>query len=461
MTLILIADGDQSFRETAARVLGGRDRRIEIAQDPKQLMRVVSQHPFDLVLLDIDMMYGGDLDMIDFVKQSYPDTEIIVVTDAERIDRGVDAMRRGAYLYALRSFKPDDLVTIVDGALKKRKQTSNLRRLERNAIEQTVGSSPAMRRVLELATKVAVTDSTVLLTGESGTGKDVIANLIHRMSPRSQRPFVVVNCAALPETLLESELFGHVKGSFTGADTDKVGLFEEAHQGTIFLDEIGDMAMATQAKLLRVLQNGEVRRVGDTSPRYVDVRLLAATNQDLAALIAERKFRQDLYFRLNVVQIKLPPLRERKDSLPTLIRHFLTKYNNRLGRNVTTIDEYALRLLAHYDYPGNIRELENIIEHAIIMAEDDIIRPRDLPENVYRPPGRLALPPSGTYEQSIDEFVTIEEMERRLIRDTITRTGGNQTLAAKKLGISRSTLWRKLKQLGIEPVETEQVEDIE
>ncbi len=461
MTLILIADGDQSFRETAARVLGGRDRRIEIAQDPKQLMRVVSQHPFDLVLLDIDMMYGGDLDMIDFVKQSYPDTEIIVVTDAERIDRGVDAMRRGAYLYALRSFKPDDLVTIVDGALKKRRQTSNLRRLERNAIEQTVGSSPAMRRVLELATKVAVTDSTVLLTGESGTGKDVIANLIHRMSPRSLRPFVVVNCAALPETLLESELFGHVKGSFTGADTDKVGLFEEAHQGTIFLDEIGDMAMATQAKLLRVLQNGEVRRVGDTSPRYVDVRLLAATNQDLAASIAERKFRQDLYFRLNVVQIKLPPLRERKDSLPTLIRHFLTKYNNRLGRNVTTIDEYALRLLAHYDYPGNIRELENIIEHAIIMAEDDIIRPRDLPENVYRPPDRLALPPSGIYEQSIDEFVTIEEMERRLIRDTITRTGGNQTLAAKKLGISRSTLWRKLKQLGIEPVETEQVEDIE
>jgi len=444
MADILIADYNQAFRENIARELVGRAHRVEIAAVPEQAMHNVSHRPSDVVLLDVDMMHGGDLDLVNFIKQTHPTTEIIVVTDADRIDRGVEGMRRGAYLYALRSLDPADFLTLIERALDKREHAQELRVLERGAVEHTVGSSPAMRRVLELATKVAVTDSTVLLTGESGTGKDVIANLIHRASSRRARPFVVVNCAALPETLLESELFGHVKGAFTGAAGDKPGLFEEAEQGTVFLDEIGDMTLATQAKLLRVLQNGEVRRVGDTGVRNVDVRIIAATNQDLIEAIDERRFREDLYFRLNVVQIKLPPLRERKDSLPNLIRHFLAKYNRQLGRAVTSMDENALFALANYDYPGNIRELENIVEHGIIMADDETVHIHDLPETVQRPPGRLALP-----ESSSAEFMTIDQMERRLIEDTLARLNGNQTLAAKKLGISRSTLWRKLKRHGI------------
>jgi len=444
MADILIADHNQKFREEIAGELVRRSHRVELAAEPEQAMRSVSHGTFDLVLLDVDMMHGGDLDIVNFVKQTHPNVEIIVVTDVDRIDRGVEGMRRGAYVYALRSLSAADFLTLIERALDKRQQTDELRVLERSAVEHTVGSSPAMRRVLELATKVAVTDSTVLLTGESGTGKDVIANLIHRMSTRRTRPFVVVNCAALPETLLESELFGHVKGAFTGAGTDKPGLFEEADQGTMFLDEIGDMTLATQAKLLRVLENGEVRRVGDAAARYVDVRILAATNQDLAEAISDRRFREDLYFRLNVVQIKLPPLRERKDSLPNLIRHFLAKYNGQLGRNVTGLDERALYTLANHDYPGNIRELENIIEHAVIMAENGIIRLEDLPETVQQPPERLALPARGP-----DEFATIDQMERRLIEDTLARLNGNQSEAARKLGISRSTLWRKLKRHGI------------
>ncbi len=444
MADILVADYDEQFRENIARELVGCDHRVDLAADPGQAMHTVSHRPFDVVLLDVDMMHGGDLDIISFIKQAHPNTEIIVVTDAARIDRGVEGMRRGAYVYALRSLSGADFVTLVDRALDKRRNIQELRVLERSSLEHTVGSSPAMRRVIELATKVAATDSTVLLTGESGTGKDVIANLIHRASGRRMRPFVVVNCAALPETLLESELFGHVKGSFTGAVTDKRGLFEEADQGTIFLDEIGDMALTTQAKLLRVLENGELRRVGDTAARTVDVRIIAATNQDLRQAIEERRFREDLYFRLNVVQIELPPLRERRDSIPNLIRHAVAKYNKRLGRNITTIDEPALYALANYDYPGNIRELENIIEHGIIMAEDDTIRLENLPDNVQRPPERLALP-----DLTGDRFMTIDDMERQLIEETLARLNGNQTLAAQKLGISRSTLWRKLKRHGI------------
>jgi len=441
---ILIADHSQQFREQMAHILVGADHRVELAAVPEKAMHSVSHRQFDVVLLDVDMMQGGDLDMINFIKQAHPATEIIVVTDADRINRGVEGMRRGAYIYALRSLGAADFLTLIERALDKRQRFHELRILERSSVENTVGSSPAMQRVLELATKVAATDSTVLLTGESGTGKDVIANLIHRTSSRASRPFVVVNCAALPETLLESELFGHVKGAFTGAAGDKRGLFEEADQGTIFLDEIGDMTLVTQAKLLRVLENGEVRRVGDIAARNVDVRVIAATNQDLQLAIADRRFREDLYFRLNVVQIKLPPLRERRDSLPNLIRHFIAKYNRELGRNITGIDEQALYALANYDYPGNIRELENIIEHGIIMADGGTISAGDLPETVWQAPERLALP-----DLAGDEFLTIDEMERRLIEDTMSRVGGNQTVAAQKLGISRSTLWRKLRRHGL------------
>jgi transcriptional regulator with PAS, ATPase and Fis domain len=301
-----------------------------------------------------------------------------------------------------------------------------------------------MRRVLELVHKVAPTDSTVLLTGETGTGKEVLANLVHRISPRRDRAFVALSCAALPETLLESELFGYKKGAFTGANSDKKGLFEEADHGTIFLDEVSEMALMTQVKLLRVLQDGELRRVGDTVTRRVNVRVIAATNKDLREQINRGTFREDLYFRLNVVQIHLPPLRDRMDALPNLIEHFLGMFSRKQRKRITGLDESARALLENYHYPGNIRELENILEHAVIMADGPVIRAHDLPDHVRFRRERLALP-----KMSEPDFVTLQQMEKQLIIDTLVKCNGNQTVAAHKLGVSRSTLWRKVKLHGI------------
>ncbi len=303
-----------------------------------------------------------------------------------------------------------------------------------------------MQRVVELIHKVSPTDSTVLLLGESGTGKEVVANTIHRLSRRKDMPFVAVNCAALPEALLESELFGHVQGAFTGADRDKAGLFEEAEGGTIFLDEIGDMSPITQAKLLRVLQNGEIRRVGSTMAQRVNVRIVAATNRDLVEAVARNAFREDLYFRLNVVQIRIPPLRERMEALPVLISHFLARSNTRFGKQVRGLDDHAMSLLRHYEFPGNVRELESLIAHAVIMADGELIRARDLPEPVqFGVKPRLALP--YTAESGI---VPLAEAEEQHIRNALEKLNGNQSLAAKKLGISRSTLWRKMREYGME-----------
>jgi len=317
---------------------------------------------------------------------------------------------------------------------------------EQAAFEELIGNTPAMRRVVELIQKVAPTDSTVLLLGESGSGKEVVANTIHRLSPRRDKPFIAVNCAALPEQILESELFGHVRGSFTGATADKTGLFEEADGGTLFLDEVGDMALVSQAKLLRVLQSGEIRRVGDTNVRHVNVRILAATNRDLIEDVRDKRFREDLYFRLNVIQIVIPPLRERPDAIMALTREFLKRYNRKYGKNLTQIEDAAWALLQAYRYPGNVRELESTLAHAIIMGEGDTIRVQDLPDAVRSgQSGRLGLP----HLRETSTLPTLEEMEKELIGKALTKLNGNQTEVAKTLGISRSTLWRKLKEYNI------------
>jgi transcriptional regulator with PAS, ATPase and Fis domain len=319
-------------------------------------------------------------------------------------------------------------------------------RYEQGMVEELAGNSPAMQRVIRLLQKVAPTDGTVLLLGESGTGKEVLANAVHRLSARKDKPFVAINCAALPEALLESEMFGHVKGAFTGANQDKVGLFEEANGGTIFLDEIGDMAPITQAKLLRVLQNGEIRRVGASVSARVNVRIIAATNRDLVLAVEENRFREDLYFRLNVVQIRIPPLRERMEALPSLIQHFIKLANSRYGKQVTGLDDQTKSLLAHYEFPGNVRELETIIAHAVIMADGPHIRAVDLPDQVQfgiKPRLRIA----HHAERSV---MTLVELEKNHIQTTLESLKGNQTKAAKLLGISRSTLWRKMKEYGLE-----------
>ena len=312
-----------------------------------------------------------------------------------------------------------------------------------------VGANVRMQRIYNLIARIAPTDSSVLIAGESGTGKELVARSIHLQSRRADQPFMAVNCGALPENLLESELFGHVRGAFTGAWADKKGLFDQADHGTLFLDEVGEMSPASQVKLLRVLQDNEFRRVGGNTTLKVDVRILAATNRDLRLAMANGQFREDLYYRLNVFQIDLPPLRERGEDIPLLAHYFLDIYSRRSGKNLTGIDSKAMYQLTHYPWPGNVRELENIIQRAVALAEDDPIQVVDLPRHLRE----ATMPQLGAPSAPalvLPEGLRLEDLERLYIEQTLARTGGNVSRTAKLLGISRSTMWRKMKQYGLE-----------
>ena len=318
--------------------------------------------------------------------------------------------------------------------------------------ENIVGKSQTIKKIHNIIAKVAPTDATILLTGETGAGKGVFAEALHRLSSRADQPFVSINCSAIPESLLESEIFGYKKGSHNMAAADKKGLMEEANHGTVFLDEIGDMSLALQSKMLHVLENGEVRRIGETESKKIDIRVIAATNKDLWKEIGAGRFREDLFFRLNVVRIHIPPLRERREDVLPLIRHFMEKYNAEYDKNVITIADDVIATLMNYDYPGNVRELSNIIKHAVIFSEKGAIAKADLPSGM--PTQALLTASNGAGVEKGDltgsEFETIAGMEKRLIAETLKKTGNNHTVAAKKLGISRSTLWRKMKEYGIE-----------
>jgi two-component system, NtrC family, response regulator HydG len=312
--------------------------------------------------------------------------------------------------------------------------------------EDILGATPRMQRILRLVEKIAPTDSPVLITGESGTGKELVARSIHYQSRRADRPFLAVNCGALPESLVESELFGHARGAFTGAAHEKRGLFEEADQGTLFLDEIGELPPSVQVKLLRVLQQGEVRRVGANQPRLVDVRVIAATNKDLAVALRSGEFREDLYYRLNVFQIDLPPLRERREDIPILALYFLTRYAHRLGKELHEFSPEAQAVLLRYDYPGNVRELENAVQRAATLADGPQVEARDLPPWMLQT-GRLLAERAGEPASFLpDQDMTLEELERRHVAHTLERHHHNMSRTAKALGISRATLWRKLKR---------------
>jgi DNA-binding NtrC family response regulator len=324
---VLVAIADLSYATALNSFLesGGYD--IELAPDAKGVLRLAGRRNFDVIVLDLGLDEDCDVELVSFVREHAPDSELIVLFEVSEVDRAIDAIRHGAFFYLPISGRPTDVAHVVNKAHRNRLTKEAMGRYEQSLFEELVGGTPAMKRVIEIIMKVAPTDSTVLLLGESGTGKEVLANAVHRLSRRADKPLVAVNCAALPEGLLESELFGHVKGAFTGAHADKRGLFEEADGGAIFLDEIGDMALVTQAKLLRVLQSGDIRPVGSTTTSRVDVRIIAATNRDLEEAVAEGRFREDLYFRLNVVQVRIPPLRERLEALPKLANHFLHQAN--------------------------------------------------------------------------------------------------------------------------------------
>ncbi len=441
---VLVAVSDVAYGGSLARQLTQDGCHTDRAHDAQGVLRMVARRNYDAAVLDLDLGKEGTVELVSYVRRKSPNTKLVLLFELTQVDRALEGIRRGAFFYLPKQCLPSDVALVVGKALRARQTESAAQRYERDMFAETIGASKAMHRVVSLIAKVAPTDSTVLLLGESGTGKEVLANAIHRLSQRREMPFIAINCAALPEPLLESEMFGHVKGAFTGADADKRGLFEEASSGTIFLDEVGDMALITQAKLLRVLQDGEIRRVGASTSQRVDVRVIAATNRDLEQAVARREFREDLYFRLNVIQIRIPPLRDRMDALPKLVGHFVERFAAQYDKPILQIDDHALALLRDYRYPGNVRELQSILEHAVILADDGVIRAHDLPEQVRREGTRLALP-----DYASDDVLPLTDREAQAIRAALARLNGNQTEVARRLGISRSTLWRKMKEYGI------------
>jgi two-component system, NtrC family, response regulator AtoC len=448
---VLVVDDEENLRLVLRTLLARSGYEVQVAKSAEEALAGLSQFDPDFVLADVRMPGMSGIDLCRELSARGSTATAIVMSAFGSIDLALEAMKAGAYDYLSKPFKHDEVLLV----LKKAEERETLRR-ENRALREAVrkqhrlgemlGKSEAMQRVFRTMEKVSGYTTTVLLQGASGTGKELVARGIHQMSPRAGKPFVAVNCGAIPEALMESELFGHKRGAFTDASSDKRGLFEEAHQGTLFLDEVGELPLSLQVKLLRALQEGKVRRLGDTRDTAVDVRLLAATVRDLATEVKEGRFREDLYYRLNVLQVSLPPLRERAGDLTILIDHFIEKYNARLGRRVRGVAPDALKQLLRYAFPGNVRELENMIERAMVMCESDTLSTDDLPERVMEQKDPIALT-LGAGELSIKH--TTRVIEETLIRRALAQTGGNRTAASRLLEISHRALLYKIKDYGI------------
>jgi two-component system, NtrC family, response regulator AtoC len=450
---VLIIDDEPGLRQTVSLILAEEGYDVQAAADGEEgLARALETKP-DIILCDVRMPRLGGLEFLERYRVAKGAAMVIVMTAYGSTELAIEAMKRGAYDYLPKPFSPDQLVLVLKKAEERealRQEVSRLREevgIQRR-YREIITKSPAMTQALEVAAKVARHPSPVLITGESGTGKELVARLIHAESDRSDAPFLPVNCGAIPENLLESELFGYVRGAFTGADRDKPGLFEAASGGTLFLDEIGDMPVTLQVKLLRVLQESEIRRLGDTRSRAVDVRLVAATNKDLDDEVREGRFRRDLYYRIAVVPIHLVPLRQRREEVALLARHFLDLYNRKLRLDVGGIEPDAMRLLLQYAWPGNVRELENAIERAMVLTDAPTITAADLPEHVRSP-----VPAFDGTELSGDELSVKKQgaaLERRLIHQALQRTGGNKTRAAELLDLSSRALLYKIREYGLD-----------
>jgi two-component system response regulator HydG len=452
---VLVVDNDVVHARTMGEALSRSGRDVTVVGSGGEGARRLEQEPFDIVVTDLMMNDIGGLEILARAKQASEETEVIVVTGHGTIPSAVLAMQQGAFTYLQKPLDLGHLRAAVDKAsegVRLRRQNLELhRRLdEKFGFEGVVGSSPQMLALIERLKRIAPTDATVLIQGATGTGKELVAQAIHQNSPRKNKPFVALNCAALSENILESELFGHVKGAFTDASSDRVGKFEYANGGTLFLDEVGDMPMATQIKLLRVLESGEITRVGSNTPLKVNVRILSATNRNLEDAIASGAFRSDLYHRLKVVTIAIPTLRERAEDIPLLIEHFVKQFSKRHGKTIKGMSLAARMRLGGYEWPGNVRQLRNVIESMVVVDCDETLDVDDLPLEL-EPAAAVAAPAAIDMQAGLASLVgrPLEELERLFITETLRFTGGNREQAAVLLGIGERTLYRKIKEYAL------------
>ncbi len=445
---ILVVDDDIGVRESFVAVLA-KDYNLLFATQGPEALRLLSTQDINLVLLDIRMPGMDGIEVLRRIKDLNEQIDVIVVTAVKSLKTAVEAIKLGAYDYITKPFDIHEILALIKRVVEKQellKEVLYLRsEVAEHRFENLVGRNARMQEIYTLITRIADNNATVLLSGESGTGKEVLARAIHQQSNRSHRPFVAINCAAIPSELLESELFGHEKGSFTGAIATKVGKFEMATGGSLFLDEVGSMRLDLQAKILRALQEREVERVGGTRTIKIDVRVIAATNRDLKKAVEEGTFREDLYYRLNVVPITLPDLKDRQEDIPLLANHFVQKFTQESNSNIREISKEAMGILLSYPWPGNVRELENVIERAVTLGRGPAIQPGDLPPHLAGG--------AGPVEKALAQEATLEDLERDYIRAVLRRTKGHQIRAAAILGIDRRTLYRKIRRYGIKPTQ--------
>ncbi|MDD5674051.1 MAG: sigma-54 dependent transcriptional regulator [Chitinivibrionales bacterium] len=460
--IILVISGDADLRAEIINSSPPKGYRIVSADSAENAIAIVKQETMAIVFLDCDIIQKQEMDLVSFIKTGSPQIEIIILATIGQIDAATAALKNGASFYLIKPIAAGDIAIVLTKLSLRVNRGLEQEALEQQALADLMAGNPVMEKALRLAIKIAPTSSSVLIAGESGTGKEFFARIIHRLSKRLDGAFIAINCGGVPDTLFESEFFGYKKGAFTGAERDKPGLVEAAHLGTLFLDEVGELSPAAQVKLLRFLQEKSFRRIGETILRSVNTRVIAASNKDLAQLVQKGAFREDLYFRLNVFSLFLPPLRQRKETIPNLIRLFVHRNNTALDKHVNKISKSAEMLLAAYDYPGNIRELENIIEHAVVLADGEEITDKDLPEIVRinrrllvsTVPATAALPGAPPADAALatappQESITLADLERDHIRAALDKYKDNYTIISRTLGISRSTLWRKMKEYGL------------
>lgn len=448
---ILVVDDESSITGALELILGERGYQVETAGSVAEAVELLARRPFDLVLTDLRLADSTGIELLTRVKQDSPETEVILMTAHGSVELTIEAIKRGAYYYVEKPFTPGQVLMLVKRALEfasVRKENRTLKRTlggEAEAFGMS-GRTPKLLQIFETIRATASSDASVLIEGESGTGKELIATAFHRHSNRAAGPFVRINCAAIPRDLIESELFGYKRGAFTGADRDKRGLIEAASGGTLLLDEIAEMPAHLQTKLLRVLQERKLRRLGDEREIPVDFRLVAATNRDTAQAIKEGVLREDLYFRISTIKIKVPPLRERLDDLALLAEEFLKRYSMKYKKAIRGISQAAFSLLSRYKWPGNVRELESVIERAVLFCQEDTITPEHLPDHVQSKR-------TNSFRCEIPPYLTMEEIEREAISQTLERTGGNVKKTAEILDMHRPTLYRRLKRFGLKDSE--------